>query len=113
LQAWWLKVVNDLEMTSGGKPFAEFAVEKANPSGHTTRFLVAAYWLAHYAKIPTSSVDHIYTCYKSAGWTFDVVDPGQPFRKLKATGMGDVQDGQFTINHLGVSRVEKMAKSAG
>jgi hypothetical protein len=107
------KVVNDLNMKSGGKPFAEFAVEKGNPSEHMTRYLIATYWLEEHAKISPATVDHVYTCYKAANWSFDVVDPTKAFRNLKSNGDGEVKDGKFTINHLGKDRVEKMKKVNG
>lgn len=107
------KVVNELDMKAGGKAFEDFAAEKGNPSEHNSRFLVAAYWLAELGGVPAPSVDHIYTCYKSVGWTFDVADPGKPFRALKAAGWGETKGGKFTINHLGKSRVEKMTRSDG
>jgi hypothetical protein len=106
------KPVTDLDMNAGGKSFDAFAREKGSPSEHAMRYLVAAAWLAEYAKITTVSVDHVYTCYKSAGWTFDVSDPGFPFRYLKKEGLGDTKGGKFTINHLGSSKVEKMKPSA-
>jgi hypothetical protein len=95
-------------MNAGGKSFESFAAEKGQPTDHTVRYLVAAAWLSEYAKIQTISVDHIFTCYKSAGWTFDVGDPGSPFRYLKRGGFGDTKTGKFTINHLGIAKVEKM-----
>lgn len=106
------KPVTDLDMNAGGKAFADFAREKGSPSEHAMRYLVAAAWLAEYANITTVSVDHVYTCYKSAGWTFDVSDPGSPFRYLKKEGLGDTKRGKFTINHLGSSKVEKMKAAA-
>lgn len=106
------KVVNDLDMKAGGNSFSNFASEKGNPSETTTRYLIAAYWLAEFASLSTATVDHIYTCYKSAGWTFDVVDPGLPFRYFKRQGFGDTNAGQFTINHIGKGRVEKLGKGS-
>jgi len=102
------KPVADLDMNAGGKSFEAFVKEKGSPAEHSMRYLMAAAWLAEHAKISTVSVDHVYTCYKSAGWTFDVSDPGFPFRYLKKEGLGDTKGGKFTINHLGNSRVEKM-----
>ena len=102
------KPVTTLDMNAGGKSFEEFAVEKGSPTEHLTRFLVAAQWLAEYAGFPTITVDHVFTCYKSADWTFDLKDPGFPFRKLKRDGLGDTKGGKFTINHLGTAKVKKM-----
>lgn len=102
------KVVIDLDMSAGGKPFKQLAAEKGNPTEHVTRYLIAAYWLAEFSKLPTISVDHVYTCYKSAGWTLNVTDPSFAFRSLKKEGLGDTKNGKFTMNHLGRARVEEM-----
>ena len=102
------KVVH-IDMKSGGKPFEDFAVEKGNPKSHQVRYLVAAYWLKNFAQIAPCTVDHIFTCYKSAsGWSLDMKDPGAPLRQLKLAQDGDTKNGSFTINHAGEARVEKM-----
>jgi hypothetical protein len=101
------KVV-EIDMAAGGKPFREFALEKGNPTEHASRYLLASYWLSEHGGIQPVSVDHVYTCYKSAGWTFNVTDPAFPFRHLKKEGQGDVKRAQFTINHIGKARVEEM-----
>jgi hypothetical protein len=97
----------NLDMRSGGKAFEEFAREKG-PADQRARYLVAAAWLHDFAKVSVISADHVFTCYKSAGWTFDIKDPGLPLRKLKAEGLGTTKDGLFSINHLGLAEVEKM-----
>lgn len=102
------KPVATLNMTAGGKAFEDFAREMGSPTEHQSRYLVAAQWLAEFAQIRTATVDHIFTCYKSADWIFNVKDPSFPFRKLKKDGLGDTKDGQFTINHLGTAKVQKM-----
>lgn len=102
------KVLSDLDMSGGGKAFADFANERGNPTEIITRYLIAAYWLAEFAGIESISADHVYTCYRSADWNFDVQDPTFPFRQLKRRGFGDTKDGKFTINHIGRSRVEKL-----
>jgi hypothetical protein len=107
------KAIFDLDVTGGDKPFAEFAKEKGSPKETADRYLVAAYWLAEHANLPTVSVDHIFTCYRAAGWTFDVQDPGAPFRYFKKVGLGDTKSGKLTIGHLGRARVEKMNTAEG
>jgi hypothetical protein len=105
--------VIDLDMKAGGKAFVDFANEKA-PESHTDRYLVAAYWLEAYAKIVPVTADHVFTCYKSAGWVFDPSDPNFPFRELsgKRRREGETKDGNFTINHIGRANVEKMGPAA-
>jgi hypothetical protein len=107
------KVVLELNPESGDKPFSQFAKEKGSPKDHVPRYLLAAYWLAEYANTPTVSPDHIFTCYKAAGWTFDVQDPGAAFRYFKKEGLGDTKGGKFTIGHIGRARVEKMNAAEG
>lgn len=104
--------VDSLDQNAGGKSFKEFAAEKGNPIETTSRFLVVAYWLSEYAKISEISVDHVYTCYKFANWTFKLPDPGQFFRNFKKDGLGSNKKGLFSINQIGRARVEEMKGSA-
>lgn len=102
------KVVNDLNMDAGGMPFEKYAAQVGALTDHSMRYLVAAAWLKEYAKVSPVNADHIYTCYKSAGWTFDTQDPAFPFRYLKRQAFGDTSKGNFTLNHLGEAKVKKM-----
>ena len=104
------KIVADLDINAGGKPFEAFAREKG-ATEHQSRYLVAAYWLDEYAKVSPVTMHHVYTCYRAANWVFDPVDPGFPFRKMKKDGFGDAKHGKFTINHIGRARVEKMGQA--
>jgi hypothetical protein len=101
----------DIDLDSGEKPFRTFAAEKA-PQTHHDKYLVAAEWVRAYRGIPEIGAGHVRTCYIGAGWDFDVVDPLQPFRKLKKAGLGTISDGKFAIKHLGTSEVSKMNASA-
>jgi hypothetical protein len=107
------KVVDDLNMDAAGKPFSEFVADYGSPSETLPRYLLCSYWLDAFAKVPEATADHIYTCYLSVPWTFEVPDPGQPFRSLKANGAGDTKKGAFVINHIGKARVEKMKAKTG
>lgn len=100
----------EMDMTAGGKAFADFAKEKG-PTTHRDKYLVAATWLNDFAKLDTITADHVYTCYKSADWIFDVSDPTVTFRKLKGEGLGSIKRGSFKINHLGIAEVGKMKPS--
>lgn len=97
----------DLSAGAGGVAFEDFATEKS-PDTHADRYLVAAAWLHDHAGLETITVNHVYTCYLAAGWNFDVTDPGWPFRELKGDGLGTTNRGNFSIGHLGLSRVKKM-----
>lgn len=102
------KPVTNLVGDAGGKAFEDFAREMGSPTEHAMRYLVAAAWLAEYANIPEISVDHVWMCYKFAGWTFDPSDPGFAFRYLKKEGYGDTKAGKFAIGYLGTAKVQKM-----
>jgi hypothetical protein len=101
----------DIDLEAGEKPFRAFAAEKA-PQSHHDKYLVAAEWLRAYGNTAEVSAGHVRTCYIGAGWNFDVVDPTQPFRKLKKEGLGTISDGKFTIKHLGTAEVNKMNPGA-
>src|ERR1041385_9228495 len=89
----------EMDMNSGGKPFREFARE-TGPESHRDKYLVAAAWLHNFANIKTISADHVWTCYLTADWTFNIKDPTQMFRVLKRDGLGTTKDGTFSINHV-------------
>jgi hypothetical protein len=97
----------DIDLEAGDKPFRKFAIEKA-PASHQDKYLVVAEWLRAFGDIPEVTTGHVRTCYIGAGWDFDLLDPTQPFRKLKKAGLGMIADGKFTIKHLGTSAVNKM-----
>lgn len=101
----------DIDLETGESPFAVFAAAKA-PETHRERYLVAAEWLRANRSLTEITTGHVRTCYIRAGWDFDVVDPSQPFRKLKKEGLGTISEGRFTIKHLGTSEVNKMNSSA-
>ena len=100
--------VVDLDMSAGGKLFKDFAAEKGNPASHRTRYMVAATWLHEFAKVEPITIDHVFTCYKHVGWNFDIQDPTLVFRQLKAEGLASFKKGQFSLNHLGIGKVNDM-----
>lgn len=100
----------DIDFKSGTIPWAEFAQRKG-PESHRARYLVACAWLHEHASVKTATANHVFTCYKGAGWTFDIQDPTVTFRQLKSEQLGAVSKGSFTINHLGIAEVEKMKAS--
>ena len=103
-----VQVLHDIDWTGGGaKPWADF-VRETKPSTELDRFIVAAFWLDAHAKLSAVGPDHIYSCYKAAGWTWEHKDATAPLRKLKKDGCGKMQRGMFSIEVLGRTRVEKM-----
>jgi hypothetical protein len=100
--------VLDLDLTSGGKSLADFLNEK-NPDGYNAKYLAIAAWFKEYRKTDTITVDHVFTCFKSMGWSFGTMaDLTGPLRDLKRQSKGDIEEGRFTINHIGIGLVEKM-----
>lgn len=102
------KVLADVDLAGGEVSLDGFVVAKGNPSETSKRFLVVSTWYSEYANTPSVTVDHVYTAYRSLGWTLDMKDVGQPFRDLKGQGWGDYKGRVFTINHVGLGVVKKM-----
>jgi len=101
------KVLPDVDLTVGTKPFVEFAKEKS-PSAITKRYLLIAAWFHDFASIETITADHVFTCYRAMGWTLEVKNPLQPFSDVQKQGWGEYKDKKFTINHIGLAQVQKM-----
>jgi len=51
-----------------GVSFKEFAIKK-KPENFSERFLVATAWLKDYGGVNEVTANHMFTCYKIAGWT--------------------------------------------
>ena len=95
-----------LDMKGNGKPFKEFATEKA-PTKHAKRYLVAAYWLKEHGNSPTITVDKLYTCYKTAGWPLNITDWDVNFRnQVKTDRFRRVSPGEYAITPLGESDLQ-------
>lgn len=97
----------EMDMNAGGKSFKQFAQEK-RPKSHFEKYLVAAAWCSQYAKLPAITPGHVRTCYIAAEWNYKVQDPIQPFRNIRDDGLGSVEGSNFTIGHLGLSKVQEM-----
>jgi hypothetical protein len=103
------KVIADLDLNAGAVPFEKFAMAKGNPSKHLKRYLLSAYWLKENLGIASVNMNHIFTCYKKAGWNTNMRDFSQPLRDLARNNTnGEFKDGSFTINLIGGGAVEKM-----
>ncbi|GAA0767975.1 hypothetical protein [Brevundimonas olei] len=101
--------VIDLDLTSDVS-LASFADEHSSTS-EPERYLVIAAWLKEHRDTPTVTTAHIYTCYRSLGWSVAIEDFGWPLRQLKKDKyMASVSRGEFAINHLGIARVNKLGR---
>lgn len=101
--------VIDLDLMSDVS-LASFADEHS-PTGEPERYLVIAAWLKEHRDTPTVTTAHIYTCYRSVGWSVAIEDFGWPLRQLKKDKyMSSPSRGEFAINHLGIARVNKLGR---
>ena len=99
--------VLDLDLT-GDPSFASFVEARKIPSDQM-KFLTVAAWLKEARGIDEITADHVYTCYRAVKWSSGI-DFDQPLRNLKHRQYLDSkQRGHFSINHLGLAEVEKLA----
>ena len=89
-----------------------FAKGKDAKSQHK-KFLIAAAWLKEHRNIGAVTPDHIYTCFRSIGWSTNIPDFGQPLRdlKYKKKFFGLNANGEYEINHLGLDYVKNLGGS--
>lgn len=87
--------------------FADFAKGKDDGSQHK-KFLIAAAWLHEHRNAPVVTDGHIYTCFRSIGWSTAINDFSQPLRELKGRKFFTTPErGQYEINHIGLDYVNK------
>jgi len=92
---------------------ATFAQGKDAKSQHK-KYMIAAAWLKEHRDIPAVTGDHIYTCFRSMGWSTNISDFGQPLRDLKfKLQYFDKSDKGYEINHIGLDFVKKLGGSDG
>jgi hypothetical protein len=92
---------------------ATFAQGKDASSQHK-KYLIAAAWLAEHRDTPAVTEDHIFTCFKSIGWSLNIRDFAQPLRELKTKRQFFEQTERgYEINHLGLDYVKKLGNGAG
>ncbi len=96
-----------------GVSLASFALGKDSKSQHK-KFLIAAAWLKEHRGINAVTDGHIYTCFKSMGWSTNIPDFSQPLRDLKAKQQYfEKSDEGYEINHLGLDYVKKLSAGNG
>jgi hypothetical protein len=87
--------------------FADFAKGKDDGSQHK-KYMIAAAWLAEHRGTPIITDGHIYTCFRSIGWSTAINDFGQPLRELKGRKFFTTPErGHYEINHIGLDYVSK------
>jgi hypothetical protein len=97
----------DIEMTNDVS-FASFAQGKDAGSQHK-KYLICAAWLKEHRNIDAVSDKHIYTCFRSIGWSTNIPDFAQPLRELKSRKFfAQPEKGLYAINHIGLDYVKKL-----
>lgn len=92
---------------------ASFAQGKDAKSQHK-KYLIAAAWLKEHRGIAGVTAGHIYTCFRSMGWSTNIPDFWQPLRDLKAKKYFSRNDkNEYEINHIGLDYVKKLGNSNG
>ena len=104
--------VIDIEMNAP-VALAAFAQGK-DAKSQNKKFMIAAAWLKEHRGIDAVTPDHIYTCFKSIGWSTNIADFGLPLRDLKSKQRYFAKsDKGYEINHIGLDFVRKLGGSDG
>jgi hypothetical protein len=83
-------------------------------NSQSKKYLIASAWLKEHRSIGAVSAGHIYTCFRSMGWTTNIPDFWQPLRDLKAKKyFGKNDQGEYEINHIGLDYVKKLGGPNG
>jgi hypothetical protein len=76
------------------------------------KYLISAAWLKEHRSINAVNAGHIYTCFRSIGWSVNIPDFWQPLRDLKAKKFFSKNDaGEYEINHIGLDYVNKLDRN--
>lgn len=76
------------------------------------KYLIAAAWLKENRSTDGVTAGHIYTCFRSMGWSVNIPDFWQPLRDLKSKKFFAKNDaGEYEINHIGLDFVQKLGKN--
>lgn len=101
--------VLDVDLTSEVS-LESFASEHPSNS-EPERYLVIAAWFKEHRGTSAITTGHVYTSYRSLGWSVAIEDFGWPLRQLKKDKfMSSPARGEYAINHLGIARVGKLGK---
>jgi hypothetical protein len=105
------KVLNNIDFTTDPS-FKAFAAQKS-PQNNLHKYLVVAAWFKLHRNTDAITFNHVYNCFRHVEWTTDIKDFSQPLRSLKSDHLMDSgkNKGEYAINHLGLSKVDKLGKS--
>jgi hypothetical protein len=96
--------VLDLDLTAEVS-FESYANEHP-PKSEPERNLVVAAWFKEHRGVDAITVDHVYTCYRAIKWPSGRDDFSWPLKREQL--MSSPGRGQYDINRLGLTRVQKM-----
>lgn len=91
--------------------FEDYVGKAGAPKEIWKRFLVVAAWFKEHRNQDGITADHVYTCFKRMDWP-PVDNMSDPLWKLNTRDFGLYAKKVFTINHIGVAEVAKMARQA-
>lgn len=104
------KILDDLDLKSD--PSLEDFVSAFDLKTDVDRYLVIALWFRDARDIPAITVEHVYTCFRSLGWSTASTDFSKPLRNLRdeQSMKGGSKDG-FTLTLIGAGKIEKKKRS--
>ena len=100
-------LIKDLDLTPNGKKsFQDFITEK-NPETQNDRSVVSVYYLDQIAGISPVTINHVFTCYRRAGWKIPAHLPNGLAVTAHEKGFFDTSNLQDIklVSH-GINRVE-------
>lgn len=105
-----IKSLNVVDVDTATSPSLESYMASKSPANIKMKHLCVLAWFKEARNIEPVTVEQVYTCFKKLQWSTAAKDFSQPLRDLKADDLvgGNSKDG-FTINHIGLDRVEKLS----
>jgi hypothetical protein len=86
--------------------FKEYAAARPQ-SMQTKRYLLAAVWLRDHKQLQNVGMDHVYTCYRNAGWPLKIRDWDSNFRSLvRQKWMRRIAPGEYAVNPIGEAELQ-------
>lgn len=98
-------------LPEGKVTFVDYLAGFKEPSNPRQRYLLTLGYLKEVG-VEEADADHVYTCFRKAGWPAGRADFSQPLRDLRVdqlVGRGE-KSGSFPLNHLGIDAINKLKK---
>ncbi|HZO94771.1 MAG TPA: hypothetical protein VFB22_13590 [Candidatus Baltobacteraceae bacterium] len=112
-----LKLIEDISFDGKTKSLQDY-MDQYNFEDKTLRkYLGIAGWFKEQGPVEDITVDHVYTAYRSLGWTDLPDNPAQPLsdaanqRSMKWLSAGE-KSGSYHINHVGEKKLATFRKTA-